>query len=879
MTFKKNISPRYNPKELEKKWYSFWLKGGFFHAMCNKDKSPYCIVIPPPNVTGLLHIGHAFNNTLQDILIRTKRMEGYDTLWMPGTDHAGIATQNVVERALLKEGKKREDLGRDAFIKHVWEWKEKHGNTIINQLKRLGASCDWERERFTMDEGLSRAVKEAFCKLYNDGLIYRGYYLINWCPRCQTALADEEVEHIEKDGAFYYIKYFFIDNPDKYLIIATTRPETMLGDTAVAVNPNDERYKDIIGKHLILPLVGRKIPIIASKVVDRDFGTGALKITPAHDPNDYEIGKEFNLEFISVMDERGYMNENAGNYRGLNRYECRKRIIKDLEMEGHLVRIEPHRHAVGHCYRCHTEIEPSYSKQWFVRMSELAKPALAAVKNGNIRFYPSHWVKIYENWLNDIRDWCISRQIWWGHRIPVFYCNDCEHQWADTNIPTKCPKCNSKNIRQDDDVLDTWFSSSLWPFSTLGWPYETPELKLFYPTNALVTGFDIIFFWVARMIMMGLYFMGDIPFRDVYIHALVRDEKGRKMSKSLGNAINPLEVIEQYGADALRFTLSALAVQGRDIQLSMKKIESYRNFMNKLWNAHRYILINMDNFKEIDLKNATLTLPDRWILSRLERLIENVNKNLKEYRFSHSALAIYEFIWDEFCDWYIEISKVSLNNKDSEARLITQNVLIYVLDKVIKLLHPYTPFITEEIRENLGIDTPLVISEWPEPNTAFIDDSAEERMLILKDIVRGARNFKAEYNIPPKTAINIYIKPNDDNIKKLIEDVKPYIKRLVNIHKLDIDTGIKSMNDSGSQVVKGATLYFPLKGIVDMKAEKARLNKERERILKELEKVNKKLSNQAFLTKAKPIAIEKQKNKKQELTDKLKRIERVINCI
>jgi len=875
---KKDISPKYNPADLEEKWYSFWAERGYFHADKNSDASAYSIVIPPPNVTGILHMGHAFNNTLQDILIRTKRMQGFNTLWVPGTDHAGIATQNVVEKSLMKEGKKREDLGRDKFIEKVWEWKKEHGSTIINQLKRLGATCDWERERFTMDEGLSDAVKEAFCRLYDEGLIYRGFYLVNWCPRCGTALADDEVEHQDKQGAFYYIKYFFKDHPDDFLTIATTRPETMLGDTAVAVNPADERYSHYIGEKLILPLVGREIPIIGSKLVDLEFGTGALKVTPAHDMNDYEIGKENDLEFISIMDTTATMNDNAGEYKGLDRYECRKKIVEDLKDKGYLIKVEPFIHAVGHCYRCDTEIEPMYSEQWFVRMKELAKPALKAVSDGKIKFHPDRWKKVYENWLNGIRDWCISRQLWWGHRIPVFYCDECGHTWASKYEETKCQKCSSSNIRQDEDVLDTWFSSSLWPFSTLGWPKKTLELEKFYPTSTLSTAFDIIFFWVARMIMMGLKFMEEVPFRDIYIHALLRDEQGRKMSKSLGNAIDPVKVIEKFGTDALRFTLSALAVQGRDVNLSVKRIETFRNFMNKIWNAHRYILMRLDDdFIPSEIDRSKLKLPDKWILSKLENLLIEVNKNFDEFRFSHSSLAIYEFLWDEFCDWYIEISKVYLNSDDIVLRKNTQNILYYVLSKVITILHPYAPFITEEIRENMGIETPLIITKWPEVRKEFIDLDAENDMDFVREVVRASRNFRSEYTIHPKKEIAILAVPKESHESLIIKN-KDIIISLTGASSFELINETEKPDKAGYQAITGADLYFPVKALVDTEKEIERLSKERSAIIKELEKVNRKLENKNFLEKAKPDIVQKQKAIFKELTEKLDRVEKNINA-
>ncbi|MDD2714630.1 MAG: valine--tRNA ligase [Candidatus Wallbacteria bacterium] len=873
------IPSKYQPEELEKKWYAFWMEGGYFKSRASADKKPFTIVIPPPNVTGILHMGHAFNNTLQDLIIRTRRMQGFEACWLPGTDHAGIATQNVVEKALAKEGKKREDLGRDAFIKRVWEWKKEHGGTIINQLKKLGCSCDWDRERFTMDEGLSRAVREAFCRLYEEGLIYRGYYLVNWCPRCTTAIADDEVEHEEINGAFYHVKYFFKDQPDKFIVIATTRPETMLGDTGVAVNPDDERYKDLIGRKLILPLVGRELPIIADKRVDLAFGTGALKVTPAHDINDYEIGQEHKLEFVSVMDEKARMNHKAGKYAGLDRYECRKRIVEDLTEQGFLIQTVPHLHSVGHCYRCHTAIEPRYSEQWFVKMKPLSVEALAVVNDGLVKFHPETWAKTYENWLNGIRDWCISRQIWWGHRIPVFYCDECKHTWASRVDDKKCPKCGTAEIHQDPDVLDTWFSSSLWPFSTFGWPDNTADLNYFYPTSTLSTGFDIIFFWVARMIMMGTKFMKDVPFRDVYIHALLRDEHGKKMSKSSGNAIDPVKLIEDYGTDALRFTMASLAIQGRDVNVSLKKIEGFRNFMNKLWNAHRYILMNLEGYREIELKKEELLLPDRWILSRLENTVATAEADFNSFRFSHSSQSLYEFLWDDFCDWYIEISKVSLASSDKQRKLVTQNVLYRVLARIITLLHPYTPFITEEIRENMGIAKPLIISEYPQVDQKYLDLEAEQRMAVVKEIVRASRNFRSEYQIPPQQLIRIMVKPENERILTLITDSRDYIISLTKCSTLETGLQIDRQGACGTQVVAGAVLYFPLEGLIDTNKEVTRLTRERELLLTELGRVDKKLNSDGFLAKAKPEVVTEQREKREELGKKLAQLEQNLTVL
>src|SRR3990170_6253726 len=743
-----NMEKIFEPKKIEERWYKFWLEKGYFHANENSDKKSYCIVIPPPNITGALHIGHALNNTIQDILTRWKRMEGFNTLWMPGTDHAGIATQNVIERQLLAEGTDRHKLGREEFVERVWKWKERSGGDIIRQLKRLGASCDWERERFTMDEGLSKAVREVFVRLYDEGLIYKGDRLINWCPRCHTALSDLEVEHEEQKGHLYHIKYP-VKNTSDFITIATTRPETMLGDTAVAVNPDDERYKNFTGKIVTLPIVNREIPVIADSYVDKNFGTGALKITPAHDPNDFEIGTRHNLLQVKVIAEDGTMNENAGKYKGLDRFKCRKALLSDLENEGFLIKVEDYVHSVGKCYRCKTIVEPNLSKQWFVKIKPLSEPALEAVKDGRIRIIPKGWENTYFEWMNNIKDWCISRQIWWGHRIPAWNCLDCGDITVSKTDVKECSKCKSKNIEQESDVLDTWFSSALWPFSTLGWPENTKELEAFYPTSVLVTSFDILFFWVARMIMMGLKFRGDIPFRDVYIHALVRDSEGQKMSKSKGNVIDPLIMMEKYGTDAFRFTLAAFAAQGRDIKLSEERIEGYRNFANKIWNAFRFAMMNLEDYiSSQDIVGQgfslavskpeglpyNLQLSDRWIISRLQKAIADTRKGLTEYKFNESAGTIYQFFWHELCDWYIEIIKPRLAASPEE-RKTAQSVLLYVMENSLRLLHPFMPFITEELWQQLPHKgDSIMAAEYPVYNEALLNEENEKEMNLIMGI-------------------------------------------------------------------------------------------------------------------------------------------------
>lgn len=864
----------YSPAEIESKWYGFWISNGHFVADDNRTNAQYSIVIPPPNVTGSLHMGHALNNTLQDILIRYHRMNGYNTLWMPGMDHAGIATQNVVERQLAAEGLTRQDLGRQKFIDRVWEWKEHSGGVIINQLKRLGCSCDWDRERFTMDEGLSNAVREVFVQLYDEGLIYKGDYIVNWCPRCHTALSDLEVEHHETEGALWHIRYP-IENSDEYLVIATTRPETMLGDTAVAVNPADSRYAKHVGKYAILPLVGRKLKIIADPIVAMDFGTGALKVTPSHDLTDFELSIRHDLERVTIMDSDARINERGIHFCGMGRYECRDSVVSELKEKGFLEKITPYKVGLGKCYRCKEVVEPLISKQWFVRVAPLAAEALEAVKDGRTRIIPEHWTKTYYEWMNNIRDWCISRQIWWGHRIPAWTCEECQRLVVARETPVQCPHCGSDKLNQETDVLDTWFSSALWPFSTMGWPNQAQLLQTFYPTSCLVTGFDILFFWVARMMMMGLKFMGDVPFRDVYIHALVRDEHGKKMSKSLGNVIDPLMIMDKYGTDAFRFTLAALAAQGRDIRLSENRIEGYRNFMNKLWNAARFTLPYCENVDaRMNLKDfSDFTLPERWILSRLNRTIDAVRNAIEAYSFNDAAQTLYEFSWHEFCDWGIEISKIPLGDSNPEISRRSTAVLAHALDSLLRLLHPFIPFITEEIASKLKSgERPIIIGPYPVTDNSWIDQKSEDDMQFLMEVITAIRNLRAEMNVAPGKTLPVILACASPDQTDLIRTNLPMVLTLARISNLDMSDltpDFSPPQDSVTAIVAGARVYIPLHGIVDPDAEIARLQKEINKLTIELESVEKKLGNENFLSKAKPEAIDKQQGRQAELSLKL----------
>ena len=870
----KNIPTVYDPQSFEKKWYKYWEDNKLFHAEVKMDKQPFSIVIPPPNVTGQLHMGHALDNTLQDIQIRWRRMQGYNTLWMPGADHAGIATQIKVEEMLAQDNISRYDLGRDKFIEKVWEWKEQYGDRIITQLKSLGASCDWERERFTMDEGCSKAVREVFVSLYEKGLIYQGYRITNWCPRCNTALSDIEVEHEDKPGNLYHLRYQ-VENSDEYIIVATTRPETMLGDSGVAVHPEDERYCHLIGKNLILPIVEREIPIFADDYVDPFFGTGAVKVTPAHDPNDFEMGQRHNLEQIVILNSNATMAENTGKYQGLDRYACRKALLQDLEAIGALVKIEEHNHAVGQCQRCSTIVEPMVSKQWFVKMESLAQPAIAAVETEKIKFVPERFTKIYLNWLDGIRDWCISRQIWWGHRIPAWYC-ECGETIVARDSVNSCPKCGSANVKQDEDVLDTWFSSALWPFSTMGWPEQTPELKQFYPTSVLVTGYDIIFFWVARMIMMGLEFQQEIPFKHVFIHGLVRDSQGRKMSKSLGNGIDPLEVVEKYGADTLRFMLITGNTPGNDMRFYWERVESTRNFANKLWNASRFVLMNLTDYDEnFDPQASDYTLADKWILSRYNQTVSDVTRNLERFELGEAGRAIYEFIWNEFCDWYIELSKARLYNKeDSRARQTAQSVLCYVLENTLKLLHPFMPFITEEIWQHIPHEgDSIIVASWPVEQTTLTDKKAELNMEIVMETIKAIRNMRAEVNVAPGRKSEAILQLASAELVQLFELNASYVKTLAAVEPLNVSlTTPEKPENAMAAVVSGVEIYMPLKGLIDVDKETARLNKELLTLDKELARVSGKLSNEGFVAKAPPDVIEKEKAKQQEFEEKVKAI-------
>lgn len=878
----KVLNKSYDPVPIEDKWYKRWLEAGLFRADPASAKPAFSIVIPPPNVTGSLHVGHALDNTLQDILCRTKRMQGYEVLWMPGTDHAGIATQNVVERSLAAKGITRHELGREDFVKRVWEWKEQYGSTIINQLKKLGASCDWDRERFTMDEGLSVAVRKIFVELYKKGLIYRGKYLINWCPRCHTALSDLEVEHHEREGKFYEVSYKFADGGGE-VVVMTTRPETILGDTAIAVHPRDEKNRRFVGKKVIVPLVGRIIPVIEDNMVDPEFGSGCVKITPAHDPNDFLVGQRHNLEQIQVIDDRGVMSTEAGKYAGMDRFEAREAVVEDLKKEGALRGVNEITHSVGECYRCHTVIEPYLSEQWFVRTRPLADAGVASVKAGKIKFIPDQWTSVYYQWMENIRDWCISRQLWWGHRIPAWYCDKCGEVTVAEETPSQCPKCGGTELRQDEDVLDTWFSSALWPFSTMGWPEDTELLKKFYPTSVLVTGFDIIFFWVARMIMFGLEGMkGEVPFHDVYIHALVRDAAGQKMSKSKGNVIDPLVIVRKYGADALRFTMAALTVQGRDICLSDERISTYRLFMNKLWNAGRFALMNL---KDADV-NASwdekeLRLQDKWILNRMSQVSANMTKLLDGYFFGESARLMYDFVWGELCDWYLELSKPALRGDEGEARRkTTQAVMLAVFRDVLKLLHPYAPFITEELWHAFPFGDGLIErSAWPGPIVADIDEKTVSDMAFVQDIIRAVRNLRAEARISPQQTIpGAVLVAQSEAREKLLRTSVSQILLLAKAAKLDILTGgaVKPERSLAS-VLDGVQVYLPVGELLDVPKEVQRIKNDLAKLEKEIQKSRDKLGNANFVGRAPAEVIEKEKNalaeneaKRERLNENLK---------
>ncbi|AVK50750.1 valine--tRNA ligase [Clostridium sp. MF28] len=875
----KNISTTYDPKEFEDRIYKNWEEKGYFTPVIDKNKKPYTIIMPPPNITGQLHLGHAFDDTLQDMLIRFKRMQGYCTLWLPGEDHASIATEVKVANQLAEQGYDKKEMGREAFLEKVWEWSDKYRATIRNQVKKLGVSADFTREAFTMDENLSAAVKHVFVKLYNEGLIYQGNRITNWCTHCQTALSDAEIEYEEQAGHFWHINYPLADGSG-VIEIATTRPETLLGDSGVAVNPNDERYKHLIGKTVILPLVNREIPIVGDEYVDLEFGTGAVKMTPAHDPNDFEVGKRHNLEIIRVMDDKGIINEKGGKYKGLDRYEARKAIVKDLEEAGLLVKIKDHAHNVGTHDRCGTTVEPIISKQWYVKMESLAKPAVEVVKNGKTKFVPERFDKIYFNWMENIQDWCISRQLWWGHRIPVYYCQDCGEMMVLEDAPKACTKCGSSNIKQDNDVLDTWFSSALWPFSTLGWPNKTEDLEYFYPTSTLVTGHDIIFFWVARMIFSGLHCMGETPFNTVLIHGLIRDSQGRKMSKSLGNGVDPLEVIETYGADALRFMIATGNAPGNDMRYYPERVESSRNFANKIWNASRFVMMNLD--KEVmnkykDCKEYSLA--DKWILSEMNTLIKEVTENMEKYELGIAMQKVYDFMWTEFCDWYIELVKPVFYGDDEKAKGIVYNVLNTVLITGLKLLHPAMPFITEEIFTHLSDEETITTSAWPEFDEALVNKEAEDDMAFVIEAIKGLRNVRAEMNVPPsrKAKVICYIA---EDAKKAFNSGVAYIEKLASASEVEfISDKANVPANAVSLVVKGGELFMPLLDLVDKDKELDRLNKEAKKLEGEIDRIDKKLGNQGFVAKAPAAVVDAEKEKRVKYVEMLEAVKVRIEAL
>ena len=875
------MQSKYNPKEFEDRIYEKWLEKKSFSANVNPDRTPYTIVLPPPNITGQLHMGHALDQTLQDVLIRWKRLQGYEALWLPGTDHASIATEvRVLKTIEEKEGLTKDQLGRDTFLERAWQWRDEYGRIIVNQMQKLGSSCDWDKERFTMDEGCNHAVTEVFIRLYEKGLIYRGNRLINWCPDCKTTLSDAEVEHEEKSGAFWHIKYPVIGT-DEYLEIATTRPETMVADTGVAVNPNDERYKHLIGKKCRLPLLGRELPIIADDYVEMDFGTGALKVTPAHDPNDFEIGLRHGLEQLCGMNDDATMNEVAGKYNGMDRFACRKAIVKDLEAEGYLVMTKEHPHNVGTCYRCSTVIEPMVSDQWFVKMAPLAGPAIDVVENGEVRIIPDRFTKVYMNWLENIRDWCISRQLWWGHRIPAYYCESCPEIVVAKEMPDVCPACGGTHFRQDEDVLDTWFSSALWPFSTLGWPDKTPELDYFYPTNVLVTGYDIIFFWVIRMVFSGLEAMGEKPFDDVFIHGLVRDANGKKMSKSLGNGVDPLDVIDQFGADALRFMLATGNSPGNDLKFQIERVEASRNFANKLWNASRFVIMGLDEgLSELD-GSETLTLADQWILSRLQTMIDEITASLEKYELGIAAGKIYEFTWNEYCDWYIELAKKRLYGDDVDAKKTVQKVLVKVLKDILRLLHPFMPFITEEIWSFMPNTTGLLVTDqWPKGEAYYKNNTAEKEMTMIMDAIRNLRNVRAEMEVAPSRKAKCLILASDSNVSSVLMNQSEYLITLASCSEVVIAEDKASIpEDAVSAVIHGAELYLPLDDLIDFEKEMERLTKERAKLQKEVDRVISKLNNEGFVSKAPAKLLEEERQKEAKYQEMLSTVDARISAI
>ena len=871
----KELAKNYDPSIVEDRIYQNWLDKGYFHAEVDKTKKPFTIVIPPPNITGHLHMGHALDNTMQDILIRWKRMQGYNALWVPGTDHAAISTEVKIVNKMREEGLTKEDIGREGFLKRAWAWKEEYGSTILNQLKKLGSSCDWERERFTMDAGLSDAVLTVFCKLYEKGYIYQGEKLINWCPTCQPSISDAEVEHEDKQGGFWHIKYP-IKGTDRFLEFATTRPETMLGDTAIAVHPDDERYKDIVGKVCVVPFVNREIPIIADEYVDMEFGTGVVKITPAHDPNDFEVGERHNLPKINILNDDGTINANGGKFEGMDRYDARKQIVEELDEMGLFIRKEEINHAVGVHDRCHTVIEPLIKKQWFVKMEELAKPALDAYYNKDLKFVPDRFGKIYTHWLEDIHDWCISRQLWWGHRIPAYYC-ECGEVIVSKEAPKTCPKCGSTNIKQDEDCLDTWFSSALWPFSTLGWPEQTEELKHFYPTSVLVTGYDIIFFWVVRMVFSAMEQMGEVPFKTVLIHGLVRDEQGRKMSKSLGNGIDPLEVIKDYGADALRLTLITGNAPGNDMRFYYSRMDNSRNFGNKLWNAARFVMMHIGD-SEPKLDKSKLTSADKWILSKVNTLAKEVTDNLDNYELGIAVQKVYDFIWDEYCDWYIEMVKPRLYNEEDETREAALWTLKTVLINALKMLHPFEPFITEEIFTSIqSEEETIMLSKWPEFTSEFDFEEDEKAIELMKEAIKNIRNIRAEMNVAPSKKAKVFVVSENEDVRNIFEHGKVFFATLAYASEVVVQadkTGID--DDAVSTVIHNGVIYMPFAELVDIAKEKERLSKEREKLIKEVERVEKKLSNQGFVSKAPEKVIAEEKAKMEKYSTMLKAVEEQI---
>ncbi|MBA4386350.1 MAG: valine--tRNA ligase [Verrucomicrobia bacterium] len=890
------MEKNYDPKLVEDKWYKFWMDRNLFHGDSAKGGEKYCVVIPPPNVTGILHMGHALNNTVQDILVRWNRMQGKNVVWMPGTDHAGIATQNKVEQALKKEGKSRHDIGREAFLERVWKWRQEYGSTIINQLKKLGCSCDWQRERFTMDEGLSDAVAEVFVRLYDKKLIYRGNYIINWCPRCHTALSDEESTHVDTNGKLYHIRYPVTGGG--HITVATTRPETLLGDTAVAVNPKDERYAELDRKSVMLPVLGRELKVIKDDFVDPKFGTGVVKVTPAHDPNDFMMGRRHNLPEINVMNGDGTMNEAAGPYKGLDRFECRRRILKDLEEAGLIEKIEDHQNAVGHCYRCDTVVEPRLSLQWFVKMKPLAAPALKVVQDGRIVFVPARWTKTYTEWMENIRDWCISRQIWWGHRIPVFYCDGCGNEWAAKGQPGKCPKCGSAKIRQDEDVLDTWFSSWLWPFSTFGWPKEGPDLKFYYPTNDLVTASEIIFFWVARMIVAGMEFMGEIPFKQVYIHGTVRDDAGRKMSKSLGNSIDPLTIIKDYSADALRFSLTMLTATGQDVYISVEKFEIGRNFGTKLWNAARFMKMHTEqegtpkldlkalaSGKDVDFDARLLGSDDRHILAKLQQAIGECNENLGRFRFNDAALVLYEFVWHQYCDWFVEYSKDLLYGQDQARRMEVLRLMHHVFASALKLLHPFMPFVTEELWHEMGYgdaEDSIMVARWPLAVDVArlakwgVAPAMVEYVDQKHELISAGRTLRADSNIPPAKKIDYLVKPETAAIAAQLTADLNSLKSLLRAENITIDVNLAPAKAMPSGVSKLGMVYMPLDGLIDVAAEKAKLTAQIEKLAGELQRIEGKLSNESFVGKAPKNVVDQQRARKLEIGQDMEKLKKLL---